>query len=889
MSTSRPFAYNPSPNPLISGTTQVGDIAIGVDPTLDYFGGAGGVQWWEGPDEDLGYIVAKPIPPLNQPNPLFIPAGIGFGRSLFTEESFILLAESLSSGTTFTSGNDASTWLTNNGYWNTWVFISPTPTPTNTSTPTITPTTTVTPTSTITPTITETPTNTPTNTPTPTVTPTTPAPGFIITVSEVGPNVVFSGSGTFNTTDLSINGSTSAGAGLSPGDAQWIIGDTAPLNQWEGVTFNYPSTMGPGGTFVTPSNVGDTYGVINGGISGKVLLLPLTYSSGSFISGESTYPNTTIASLGLTSGTYTWTWGSGANADSMVMIINPSVTPTSTPTNTVTNTPTPTITETPTNTPTPTITLTPTNTTTPTPTTSPVVGDVVNMTLLEVGGDVVLSGAGTMNLTSLNFLQNKFSSANLVPVGSQFGCGTAGPGPFNSEFYTGSTFTSPVNFGTGGQTVGNSGTGDFFGIGFLGVRGLFVQSGYTSGSFISGTTTFNSTTLATLGATPGTYTWSWGSGANASSIVMTVGAGSVTPTPTSTETPTNTPTVTSTSTPTNTQTPTNTPTITQTPTNTQTPTGTPAPTPAPQYYYMSPNSWAPPSISQSIGDNFSYTNQALSTTIGTSDLDYTTTSWSLSVWAYPQFEYQSLPTGNLWSTLVSLSVPTSPDSYPDSSATTLIVLVTYNNTTLTNNLIAYMKDDVGEFVQWGWELNANTNGIITGINTPALWDANNYGGTLNPQHFNNIVISHDETLVPGNIQGSTKAYWNGQLLSLTAFASGGTYPHMSSYSSLDDTRFYISAGYPGGGSFASSHPLSMNIDNPTYYPVTSLGAGDATTLYAAGVVQPSIPYAPNTAYIWNFDSVPTHIQCLNKNNVIVTDFELTEANNASQPITYTLI
>ena len=89
MSTSRPFAYNPSPNPLISGTTQVGDIAIGVNPTLNYFGGAGGVQWWQGPDEELGYIVAKPIPPLTQPNPLNIPAGVAFGRSLFTEEAFI--------------------------------------------------------------------------------------------------------------------------------------------------------------------------------------------------------------------------------------------------------------------------------------------------------------------------------------------------------------------------------------------------------------------------------------------------------------------------------------------------------------------------------------------------------------------------------------------------------------------------------------------------------------------------------------------------------------------------------------------------------------------------------------------------------------------------------
>ena len=43
MATSRPFAYNPSPNPPIDGTLQVGDIAVGVDPSLDYYGGVGGV------------------------------------------------------------------------------------------------------------------------------------------------------------------------------------------------------------------------------------------------------------------------------------------------------------------------------------------------------------------------------------------------------------------------------------------------------------------------------------------------------------------------------------------------------------------------------------------------------------------------------------------------------------------------------------------------------------------------------------------------------------------------------------------------------------------------------------------------------------------------------
>jgi hypothetical protein len=146
------------------------------------------------------------------------------------------------------------------------------------------------------------------------------------------------------------------------------------------------------------------------------------------------------------------------------------------------------------------------------------------MTLLEVGGDVVLSGAGTINTTSLGSTLPYFRFSGVIPQASQFGCGLAGPGPFNSIIFTGGTITEPANFGTGGQTLGDSATGDFFGIGFANsTRRLFVPSGYTSGSFISGTTTFNSTTLATIGATPGTYTWSWGSGANASSIILQVG------------------------------------------------------------------------------------------------------------------------------------------------------------------------------------------------------------------------------------------------------------------------------------------------------------------------------------------------------------------------------
>ena len=65
MSTTRPFAYNPSLTP-IGGTTQVGNLAIGYGP-LDYSTMPGGVEWWNGPDEDLGYVVASPVASNGQP------------------------------------------------------------------------------------------------------------------------------------------------------------------------------------------------------------------------------------------------------------------------------------------------------------------------------------------------------------------------------------------------------------------------------------------------------------------------------------------------------------------------------------------------------------------------------------------------------------------------------------------------------------------------------------------------------------------------------------------------------------------------------------------------------------------------------------------------------
>lgn len=137
MPTARPFAYNPSTP--IAGTEQVGDIAVGITPQ-NYSGGYGGVRWWNGPDEELGYVICYSVPTENHPSPEGPIAGVGFFRSKFlTEQSFIEIAEYVSDGQTFATGEDAKIWLNTNGYWTSYNIITVTPTPTTTPTPTSTP------------------------------------------------------------------------------------------------------------------------------------------------------------------------------------------------------------------------------------------------------------------------------------------------------------------------------------------------------------------------------------------------------------------------------------------------------------------------------------------------------------------------------------------------------------------------------------------------------------------------------------------------------------------------------------------------------------------------------------------------------------------------------
>jgi len=117
----RAFAYNTGGT--ISSTTQVGSLAIDSDNTIDYSSDYGGVKWWEGPDENTGYVIAMPSSGNTQPTPTGVypsTASLKFKKSkALTDNSFIDLTNNIFNQS-FTGATDASVWLKNNGYWNSY-------------------------------------------------------------------------------------------------------------------------------------------------------------------------------------------------------------------------------------------------------------------------------------------------------------------------------------------------------------------------------------------------------------------------------------------------------------------------------------------------------------------------------------------------------------------------------------------------------------------------------------------------------------------------------------------------------------------------------------------------------------------------------------------------
>lgn len=144
--------------------------------------------------------------------------------------------------------------------------------------------------------------------------------------------------------------------------------------------------------------------------------------------------------------------------------------------------------------------------------------------LYENGGNVIASGSGSFNLAGAGVPFPSAAGDTLIRgSGALLYTGPNGLA-IPTDLYGPVGFAGPASFGPGvAFEFASSNSGDTVGLVGLSNR-FFVKQGYVSGSPLSSSATWNGKTLATLGVTPGTYTWTWGAGANADSYTLTIGS-----------------------------------------------------------------------------------------------------------------------------------------------------------------------------------------------------------------------------------------------------------------------------------------------------------------------------------------------------------------------------
>lgn len=139
----------------------------------------------------------------------------------------------------------------------------------------------------------------------------------------------------------------------------------------------------------------------------------------------------------------------------------------------------------------------------------------VTITIAPSGANVVATGSGTLDLTGLSF---EFDTPRRSRVEGAFGNVITGiPELIVISVYSG--ITGPSSFGDGARINANSGSGDMFGVS---ADSIITPFGYVSKAPLSGTSTWDNTTISGLGLTPGTYVYNWGTGPTADSLTVQI-------------------------------------------------------------------------------------------------------------------------------------------------------------------------------------------------------------------------------------------------------------------------------------------------------------------------------------------------------------------------------
>lgn len=138
----------------------------------------------------------------------------------------------------------------------------------------------------------------------------------------------------------------------------------------------------------------------------------------------------------------------------------------------------------------------------------------------QVGNNVVATGTGSVLTVGGRAFGSGSADSRLAASYPYLYLGTG-----RYDLYALASPGGPTNFGIGNDRVANSFTGNRAGFFFQNnTLSVLVPTGYISGSDAgTSTSTFNNSSLASLGLSIGTYTYNFGQGANADSFIVRIG------------------------------------------------------------------------------------------------------------------------------------------------------------------------------------------------------------------------------------------------------------------------------------------------------------------------------------------------------------------------------
>ena len=135
---------------------------------------------------------------------------------------------------------------------------------------------------------------------------------YIVTLQQVGSNVVATGNGAFDLTGLPVKARGFSNALIQPFLGNIVTGSSNSCDVY-GTMITGPSSFGIGIETLASIGIGDLVGMAFNGGHESFLLVPVGYVSGTALSDSATYNNLTLGTPVVTPGTYVWTWGDGAD------------------------------------------------------------------------------------------------------------------------------------------------------------------------------------------------------------------------------------------------------------------------------------------------------------------------------------------------------------------------------------------------------------------------------------------------------------------------------------------------------------------------------------------------------------------------------------------------